>query len=118
MTTLAADLFSLADAKAAAQRGMDLTLNAQPVDWIELYRIHSERFLNSLPPKSTFIGEDIRKYVQEHGGNPRSPNSWGAAMKGSLDRWREEGRVEADGLGTMTAVKSHARLTPRYRVLG
>ena len=39
MITLTSDLFSLADAKAAAQRGMDLTLNAQPVDWIEPGRV-------------------------------------------------------------------------------
>lgn len=118
MTALAGDLFDLADARAAAKRGMDLTLNAQAVDWIELYRIHSERFLNSLSRGDTFIGEDIRKYVQEHGGSPRSPNSWGAAMRGSLERWREEGVIEADGLGTMTSVSSHARLTPRYRYVG
>lgn len=117
MTALAADLFSLADARAAAKRGMDLTLNAQAVDWIELYRIHSERFLNSLSRGDTFIGEDIRKYVQEHGGSPRSPNSWGAAMRGSLERWRQEGRIENFGTRHMTAVSSHARMTQQYRVI-
>lgn len=118
MTTLAADLFDLADAKAAAQRGMDLTLNSQPVDWIELYRIHSERFLNSLPPKSTFIGEQLRRYVQERAGSPSSSNAWGASMKGSLSRWREEGRIRTIGMAPMAATKSHARMSPLYEVLG
>lgn len=32
-------LFDYAESQAAAQRGMDLTLDAQPVDWIEPGRV-------------------------------------------------------------------------------
>lgn len=112
------DLFSLADARAAAQRGMELTLNAQPVDWIELYRTHSERFLEQLTPRSRFIGEDLRRYVQERAGSPSSSNAWGACMKASLSRWIKEGAIRTIGMAPMSATSSHARQSPLYEVVG
>lgn len=116
MTTLT--LFDDAASQAAAQRGMDLTLSAQPVDWIELYRKHSERFLEQLTPRSRFIGEDLRRYVQERAGNPRSANAWGASMKASLSRWTKEGAIRTIGMAPMSATSSHARQSPLYEYLG
>lgn len=118
MSALAADLFDYAASQAAAQRGMDLTLNSQPVDWIEQYRIHSERFLDQLSPRSTFIGESLRRYVQERAGSPRSANAWGASMRASFTRWREEGRIRVIGMAPMAATSSHARQSPLYEYLG
>lgn len=116
--TEALTLFDYAASQAAAKRGMDLTLDAQPVDWIELYRIHSERFLDQLSPRSTFIGESLRRYVQERAGSPKSANAWGASMKGSLSRWIREGRIRTIGMAPMAATSSHARMSPLYEVVG
>lgn len=112
------DLFDYAESVARKNEGMALTLDAQAVDWGALYDVWAERWLNDQPPGSTFIGEDVRRFLLGKIGSPKSPNSWGAKFSGVFKRMSKEGRVRVIGMSAMTGTKSHARLSPLYEVIG
>jgi len=112
------DLFDYAASRAAKSDGIERVLDNQSMEWKHAYVYHAERFLNALPPRATFIGEDIRKYLLPRIGAPDSPNAWGGASAGVIRRWIKEGRIQACGMAQMTATKSHARQSPLYEVLG
>lgn len=118
MTTLAADLFDYAAAQALKQHGIALTNGAQPIDWTAGYAIHAERFLESKLPKQTFIGEDLRRYLEPRIGSPRSANAWGGASCGLFRRWLNEGRIREIGMAPMSANASRRRRSPLYEVVG
>jgi hypothetical protein len=91
--------------------------NAQS-EWRDGYTLHAEAFLKSLAPEQTFIGEDLRRYVEPFIGQPHHFNAW-SAMAGKMIRaWVKEKRIVR--LGTMsqaTRKTSHASLYPQYEVL-
>lgn len=116
-------LFDFAESQAAAKRGMDLTLDAQPLTWTVAYEIHAEKFLQNNVGKR-FTGENLREYLEPIIGAASSPNAWGAKFRHMLagskkvPGWVPLGRVVRVGSSNMTCVTSHARETPLYEVVG
>lgn len=91
--------------------------NAQS-EWRDGYAVHAEAFLNTRLPKQTFIGEELRQYIEPIIGKPHHHNAWGAMGGQRLRRWQKEGRIVAIGMTKMTSKASHARLSPLYEVQG
>jgi hypothetical protein len=116
--TTGPDLFDYAASQALKAHGTALTLDAQAMDWSHGYTYHAERFLNALPPRSRFIGEDLRKYLLPKIGTPSSANAWGGASCKLIKRWIEEGRIRIVGMAPMSAAKSRGRQSPQYEVVG
>ena len=110
------DLFDYAASRAAKSAGIEQVLDHQAAAWKDAYAYHAERFLASLPPRATFIGEDIRRALLPAIGPPKHHNAWGGASAGVIRRWIKEGRVRSVGMAQMSARKSHARQSPLYEV--
>jgi len=91
--------------------------NAQS-EWRDGYVAHAGAFIGGLLPKQTFIGEELRKYIEPIIGKPHHSNAWGAMGGTVLRRWQKEGRITAIGMTKMTSKASHARLSPLYEVQG
>lgn len=87
-------------------------------EWRDGYALHAEAFLKTLLPKQTFIGEDLRKYIEPKIGKPHHPNAWGAMGGMAIRRWTKDGRIQVIGMTKMTSKASHARLSPLYEVIG
>lgn len=109
--------YDLEESIRLAKERMATAIFKAPHEWREGYKTLAEAFLAQLTPKATFIGEDLRKYVEQEIGQPHHPNAWGAMAQGTLRRWRKEGRIAMIGVSQATSKKSHASLYPRYEVL-
>lgn len=86
-------------------------------EWRDGYVSLAEAYLSGLAPKQTFIGEELRKFIEPKIGKPHHPNAWGAMGGKMLRRWQKESRIVAIGMTKMTAKSSHARLSPLYEVM-
>ena len=69
--------------------------------------------LAAFPSGFEATGEKIRNLIERQGIRPHHPNAWGAVINTAVRR----GLLTWTGrMGQMTALKSHARKTPIYRV--
>lgn len=112
------NLFDYAASAAARDTAISAVMAGQTSDWRSAYRSEVALLKTSLQTGTTFLGEDLRFWLQPIIGEPEHPNAWGAMARSTLSQWKREGFIIMDGIGASRSVKSHACLSPRYRVIG
>lgn len=108
--------YDLEEAIRLKVAGEALVAGNQQSEWRDGYVAIVEAWFSALTPKTTFIGEDIRKMVEPMIGQPSHPNAWGAMGGSMIRRWRKAGKIAAIGMRASTAKSSHACLCPLYEV--
>lgn len=98
------DLFDYARSAKVRDIALDTVLRHN-AKWSELVLAYIE----GLPKDWVGLAEDIRRLWP--GPPPDHHNAWGAITRIAV----ESGMLVQIGSGPMTAEKSHARSTPRYR---
>lgn len=103
------DLFTEAERRRDA--GLQQVTDNEPKSWME----RAKDAVRDLNQRREWTGEDIRLFVTESIGEPHHHNIWGALTSWGI----KQGILQRTGeWRKMVTPKSHARMTPVYRVAG
>ena len=98
--------------------GISKVLESQTGEWKEKAREYARLFVETRERGSYFIGEDIRMFTEKKAGSPTHCNAWGGLIQGVIRYYLKQECIVIEGWGQAAQKSAHARLYPRYKVVG